>query len=185
MDHLLLFFYLEHDDDHLYVYLQMIHALVVVTPSSKFYKVYTVLFYKYVGANISVANCMLHFSMFSPTKANVKLSNGNMGHDQWVGIILCCFCNCPITFMVRTVYYCAGHTSKNISSGDLKFYVGFQKVTYEPLENCDLFLLSRLSLEITVPDLKQFKLSSDRNFQGQHLKKQIYCCPKCLCHINT
>ena len=36
-----------------------------------------------------------------------------------------------------TVYYCPGHSSKSISSGDIKFYIGFKKVTYEPLEHCD------------------------------------------------
>ena len=35
------------------------------------------------------------------------------------------------------VYYCLGHPYKTISSGDLKFYAGFKKVTSEPLEHCD------------------------------------------------
>ena len=35
------------------------------------------------------------------------------------------------------VYYFPGHPSNTISSGALKFYVGFQKFTYEPLEQCD------------------------------------------------
>ena len=34
------------------------------------------------------------------------------------------------------VYYFPGHPSNTISSGVLKFYVGFQKVTPEPLEHC-------------------------------------------------
>ena len=36
-----------------------------------------------------------------------------------------------------TVYYCPGHPSKSISSGEIKFYVGSKNVTYEPLEHCD------------------------------------------------
>ena len=38
-----------------------------------------------------------------------------------------------------SVYYCPGHPSNTISSGDLKFYVGFQNVTSEPLEHCEFF----------------------------------------------
>ena len=36
-----------------------------------------------------------------------------------------------------TVYYFPGHPSNTISSGALKFYIGFKKVTSEPLENCN------------------------------------------------
>ena len=96
MDHLLLFFYLEHDDDHLYVYLQMIHALVVVTPSSKFYKVYTVLFYKYVGANISVANCMLHFLCFTQPRPiwNCLMETWDMTNE--LGLFYVVFVTVPL-----------------------------------------------------------------------------------------
>ena len=34
------------------------------------------------------------------------------------------------------VYYCTVHSSNKISSGSLKLYVGFQKVTSEPIEHC-------------------------------------------------
>ena len=37
------------------------------------------------------------------------------------------------------VYYCLGQPSNTISSGALKFYVSFQKVTFKPLEHCDFF----------------------------------------------
>ena len=37
-----------------------------------------------------------------------------------------------------TVYHCPGNPSNTISSGDPKFYPGFQKVTSEHLEHCDL-----------------------------------------------
>ena len=67
----------------------------------------------------------------------MKLDNGNTECAQVIGIILCHFTNCSIIYPVGPVYYCPGHPSNTISSGALKFYVIFQKVTYEPLENCD------------------------------------------------
>ena len=63
----------------------------MVTATSKVHTVSNVLFHKYGGENVAVINCMSHFSMFVPTKATVKLANGNMGHDQIIGIILCLF----------------------------------------------------------------------------------------------
>ena len=77
------------------------------------------------------------FLCFPPTKATVKLANGNMVHAQVIGIILCRFPNCPIIYPAVPVYYCPGCPSKTISLGCLKFYVGFQKVASEPLEYCD------------------------------------------------
>ena len=35
------------------------------------------------------------------------------------------------------VYYFSGHPSNTISSGALKFYAGFQKVTSETIEHCE------------------------------------------------
>ena len=46
------------------------------------YTLSTVLFHKNVGANVGVTNLISYFSMFVPTKANVKLDNENIGHDQ-------------------------------------------------------------------------------------------------------
>ena len=111
----------------------------MVTHHSKFHTVSTVLFHKYGGANVSVANCMSLFSMFVPTKTTVKLDNGNMLHAQGIEIIICNFPNCSIIYTLRPVYYCPGHPSNTISSGALKFYVGFQKVASEPLEHRDFF----------------------------------------------
>ena len=79
---------------------------LVVAPPTKFYTVSTVLFHKYGGANVSVKNCMSHFSMFVPTNATVKLANGITGHAQGIGIILCLFPNCSIIYPVGPVYYC-------------------------------------------------------------------------------
>ena len=101
------------------------------------YTVSTVLFHKDGGANVAVTNCMSLFSMFVSTKATVKLANGNTGHAQGIGIILCRFSNCSIIYSAGPVYYCPGHPSKTISSGALKFYICFKKVTSEPLEHCD------------------------------------------------
>ena len=80
---------------------------------------------------------MSQLSMFVPTKATVKLANGNTGHAPGIGIILCRFPNCSIIYPVGPVYYCPGQPSNNISPGVLKFYIGFNKVTSEPLEHCD------------------------------------------------
>ena len=60
-----------------------------------------------------------------------------MVHDQGIGIILCIFPKCSIIYPVGLVYYFPGHPYNTISSGALKFYVGFQQVTFEPLEHCD------------------------------------------------
>ena len=78
----------------------------MVAPPSEFYKVSTVLFHKEGGVNVAFTNCMSHFSMFVPTKVNVKLANGKMGHSQGIGIILCRFPNCLIMYTVGPVYYC-------------------------------------------------------------------------------
>ena len=106
---------------------------MVVAPPSKFYTVSTMLFHKDEGANVAVTNCMSQFSIFVPIKATVKLANGNTGHAQGIGIILCPFPNFSIIYTVGPVYYCPGHPSNTISSGALKFYIGFKKVTSEPL----------------------------------------------------
>ena len=60
-----------------------------------------------------------------------------MVHYQVIGIILCWFTNHAIIYLTRPVYYCSGHPSNIISSGAIKFYAGFQKVTSEALEHCD------------------------------------------------
>ena len=111
----------------------------MVAPSSNFYIVSTVLFHKYGGANVSVKNGMSQFSINLPTKETVKLANGNRVHAQGIGILLCRFTNYPIIYEAGTVYYCPGYPSNTISSGALKFYISFQKVTSEPLEHCEFF----------------------------------------------
>ena len=90
--------------DLLDVDLQMIQGWLVVTPSSKAYTVYTILFHKYGGANVAFTNFMSHSSMFLPTNDTVKLANGNMRHSQGAGIVLCCLPNCSIIYMVGPFY---------------------------------------------------------------------------------
>ena len=51
------------------------------------------LFNKDGGENVGVKNCMSHFHMIVPTKANVKLANIKMVYAQGIGIILCYFYN--------------------------------------------------------------------------------------------
>ena len=80
---------------------------------------------------------MSNVSMFVSTKATVKLANGNTGHAQLIGIILCQFPNCSIIYPVGQVEYFPGHPSDTISSGALKFYIGFKNFTSEPIERCD------------------------------------------------
>ena len=68
---------------------------------------------------------MLHFSMFFPTKATVKISNRNTGHAKGIGVILCRFPNYLIIYPAGSVYYFLGYPSNTLSSGALKFYIGF------------------------------------------------------------
>ena len=75
--------------------------------------------------------------MFVFKKSNLNLYDGNTGHAQVIGIILCQFPNCLIIYTFGPFYYCPDHPSNTISSGALKFYIGFKKVTSEPLEHCN------------------------------------------------
>ena len=131
--HLLELFHSENDDDILDVDLQVLQDWLVVAPISNMYTVATVLFHKYEVFNVAITNCMSQFSMFVPTKATVKLDNGKTLHAQVIEIILCLFPNCSIIYLVGPVYYFPGHPSNTISSGALKFYVGFQKFNSEPI----------------------------------------------------
>ena len=79
-------------------------------------------------------NSMSHFSMFVPTKATLKLVNGNTGHSQGIGIILCCLPNCLVVYPVVPVCYCPGHPSNTILSSSLKFYIS-SKILHTNLFN--------------------------------------------------
>ena len=102
-------------------------------PTFKSYTVSNVLYHNDGGANVAVTNSLSHFYMFVPTKATMKFPNGNTGHSQVIGIILCIFPNCSIIYTVGPVYYFPSHPSNTISSVALKFNIGYKNVTSEPL----------------------------------------------------
>ena len=68
----------------------------MVAHPSKFYTISTVLFHKYGGENVAFTNFMSNFSTFVPTKATVKLANGNMGNSQGIGIFNVLFLTVPL-----------------------------------------------------------------------------------------
>ena len=103
MDYLLELFYSEHGAYILDVDLQMLQALMVVSPSSKVFTVSNVLLHKDGRENVAVTNGMSHFCMLVPTKTTVKIPNRNMGHAQGIGIILCCFPKFSIIYPVEPV----------------------------------------------------------------------------------
>ena len=83
----------------------------------------------------------------SPYDYMTKFTCVNMGHAQVIGIVLCWFPNCSIIYLVWPVYYCPGHPSNTISSGDLKFYVGFQKLLLNLLN-----IVTLLTLKVILVD---------------------------------
>ena len=101
---LLELFHSYHDDDISDVDIHMLKAWLVISTSSKSYTVSTMLFYKHVGDNVWVKNPISLFSMYVPTKANVKLANGNKGMAQVAVIILCNCTNFPIIYPLGSVY---------------------------------------------------------------------------------
>ena len=123
--------------------------------------------------------------MFVPTNDTLKLANGIIGHAQLFGIILCLSPNCYIIYPVGPVYYCPGHLYNTISSGSLKFYVGFQKFTYEPIEHCD-FVDTQVrswrspSQNQNNPDYLQIEI-----YKSKPSKRQFYCCPNCIFTFKT
>ena len=123
--------------------------------------------------------------MFFPTKATVKLDNGNTGHAQGIGIILCHLPNCSIIYPEGLVYYYLGHPYNTISSGALKFYVGFQKVTSEPLEHCYFVDPQGCSWRSPYQTQNNLDCLQIYIFQSQPSHRQEYCCPKILCTIKT
>ena len=91
MERLLEFFHYEQDDHISDVDLHILQVLLLVATSSKIYTVSTVWFHKYRGSNVSVTNFMSRFSLFVPTKATMKLANGNRVNAQGISIILLFF----------------------------------------------------------------------------------------------
>ena len=137
MYHLLQLLQSENDDFILDVDFQMLQDWLVVDPSSNLHTVSTMFFCKDRGSNVAVKNLTSRFSMFFPTRATVKLANGNMWHTQWIGIISCFFTRCSIIYPVGPVYYFPNHSTNTISPVSLNFNIGSQKVASEPLKHCD------------------------------------------------
>ena len=156
----------------------------MVSPTSIFYTIYTMLFFKYGGTNVAFKNVMSHFYMFFPTKDAVKLANENMEHAQLIGIILCCFPNCSIIYPSGTFYYCPGHPYNTIWSWALTFYAGFQKVTSEIIEHCGFFD-SHGSYWRSPYQTQKYWLPSMQNSKNKLSKKQEYFCLNCLWPIKT
>ena len=185
MDHILEFFHSEHNADILDVDIHMLKYWLVVAPPSKFHTVYIVLFHKYGGSNVAVTYCMSHFSMFLPTKATVKLANGNKGNDQGIGIMLCWFHNCSIIYTVGPVYYFPGYRSNTISSGSLKFYVGFQKVTSGPLEHCEFVDTQSRSWRSPYRTQNNINYIKIHFCQSKPSQRQEYCWSNCMWNFKT
>ena len=80
---------------------------------------------------------MSQFSIFVPTNNTVKSSNGKTGYAQGIGMILFSFTNYVTIYPLGPFYYFPGHPYITIYWVYLKFYVGFQKGTTEPLQHCD------------------------------------------------
>ena len=130
------------------------------SPSTKVYTVSTVLFHKYRGENVAVTNYMSHFSMFVPTKATVKLDNGNMVHSQGIGIILYSFPNHLIIYPAGPVYYYPGNPPNTISLGALRLDVDYNFFTYESIEHYD-FVDPQCSCWRTTHENQKIGLSSN------------------------
>ena len=141
------------------------------------------LFHKYGGENVSVTNCMSHFSMFFQTKATVKLANGNTVHVQGIVIILCLFSNWPIIYLAGQVYYFPGRRYNTISEGALNFRFGLKGyiITSWKLRG---FWPSRSFLEITIPDSKNLDYLLIRIVKVK-LHRYNNISPNCLCNFKT
>ena len=72
-----------------------------------------------IKIKIFKVNNKINRNIFVPTVC--ALSTQNVDRAQTVG----------------PVYYCLGNPYNTISSGDLKFYVDFEEVTYKPIEHYD------------------------------------------------
>ena len=113
------------------------------------------------------------------------MSNGNTGHPQVIYIILCSFPCCYIIYTVVLVYYCSGRPSNTILPGALKFYVGFQNFTSEPLEHCGFVDPQGCSWRSPYQTQNNLDCLQIYIFQSQPSHRQEYCCPKFLCTIKT
>ena len=71
----------------------------------------------------------------------MKLSDGNTGHAQVIGIVLCIFPKCPNIYYVGPVYYCPCHPSDTISLDALNFMLVFKILYQKHLNTVTLWTL--------------------------------------------
>ena len=112
--------------------------------------------------------------MFVPTKATVKLGNGNTVHAQGIGIILCQFTNCLNIYPVGPIYYCSVHLSNTISSGAINLYIVFLSLHLNLLN-----IVTLLTLKVVLGD-QPIRLTTILTIFNS-TQRQEYCCPNCLC----
>ena len=167
MDQILEIFHLEHYYYLLGFYIQILQDLLVFSP----YFFSTMLFHKDGGSKVSVTNCMSpHISMFVPIKSTRNLANVNMGHAQVIGVILCNLLN----FQLYIRWYQFIIFQVTLTTLWHWVYSNFMlvfKMLHLNLLNIVIFS-SGLFLQITLIYSKQFRLSSNINFQIQNTKKQ-------------
>ena len=133
-------------------------------------------FHKYGEANVAVTNCMSHFSMFVPTKATVKLANGNTVNAQVIRIFLCRFLNCSILCPVRTVYYCLSNPSKTSHQVSSNFMLVFKMLHLNLFDIVILLILKFvLSLVWWYPrtTLRISKITMSKSFRSNIFKTNI------------
>ena len=98
--------------------------------------------------NILVSQIVCHTFLCSSQPRPMWLANGNMGHAQVIGIILCSFPNCPIIYPVGTVYYFQITLPTPFHRVPSNVMLVFKKFTSEPLEHsCPIF--SRITTWMT------------------------------------
>ena len=101
----------------------------------------------------------------------MKLSNGNTGHAHVIGVILCNFITFQLYIRCDQFIIVQATLPTPYHQFPLNFILVFKKVASEPLDHCGFVDPQGCSLEITLPDSKQYRPSSNRKFQIQLSKK--------------
>ena len=151
----------------------MLQDWLMVAPTSRLYAVSYMVFHNNGEANFSVTNCMSHFYMYVPTEATVNLANGIMGHSQVIRIIFCSF---PILF-----HFISNGTSLLLSRSPFQHHLircpqiscWFSKGYIWDSWKLWLCWPSKLLFDTTLPDSKQFRLSSNINLSKSTLKEAV------------
>ena len=117
--------------------LQTIQAWMLVASSSKFYTVSTVLFHKYVGANVAVKNCMSHFLHLSQPRSPWNWLMETRYMPKELVIFFVAFLTVPL--YIQWNHFIIFHVNLPTPSHQVpsNFMLDFKKVTSEPLEHCN------------------------------------------------